>query len=195
MNPASTLSQSRGAEASDSRDKIYSMTGLFTEDFAKGLIVDYSNSNTTVKTFVSFAEHCIRYGLGTHLLEQTGLPQALKDLPSWVTDLIIKLRPGFSLSYQTYKSAGSTKTDIAVANCSPGAISASGWIIGEVYLLGLAYSYSSFFSPIPQDPDIKNQSGAVAALETNAYFRCTASCTENFLKTMALHSGVLHIRI
>jgi Heterokaryon incompatibility protein (HET) len=170
IHPIIALSDVRRAEVSDQRDKIYSVLGLFTKDYREALTVDYSPSNSTAKTFIDFAEFCIRHNLGILLLEQAGISQQTPDIPSWVPDWSFEPRYMPQSRYKGFHCSGSTEARITLSK-EPRKIHASGWIIGDVRMLRFPCSYGDTVS-IPSCPQVKTFSQAVFVLETLANEWC-----------------------
>lgn len=172
LDPILILSQSRRAEVSDQRDKIYSVMSLFTKDYRETLKIDYSSSNTTANTFVNFAESCIRFGFGISLLEHADTPQKIQGLPSWVPDW--SFEPRYQPDrFKGFSCAGSTEAHILLSDRA-GRIHIRGWTIGNVWKVGLACGGLTDSAPIPSRPEIKTFSQAVAIQETIAYLWCKA---------------------
>ena len=174
LDPIDVLSHGRRADASDSRDKVYSFIGLFRKDDSNALNVDYSKSNTVAKTFIDFAEFCILSGQAIRLLEHAGISQKVPGLPSWVPDWTFE--PRYPMHYGNYHCAGSTKSSVSLTK-ELGKIRARGWTIGIVERLGPACSYPGGALMAPYPP-ISIDKGTIV-LEGFAYEICKMLADSN----------------
>jgi len=80
------LRQFRSAQATDSRDKVYSFLSLASEEYRRSIIPDYSSSNSVIDVY----EHVARCALHLHdlerLLPNAGISRRNPSLASWVPD-------------------------------------------------------------------------------------------------------------
>lgn len=78
------LANSRGFEASDSRDKFYALLGLAAEAEDLALYVSYSEPTTCV--YQRFARWLVEKDEVMDVLYRSGGPRMLLDLLSWILD-------------------------------------------------------------------------------------------------------------
>lgn len=86
MNFLEILESFRHSKARDPRDKVYSLLSLASETYRKGIIPDYSPSNTVKSVFVDLARYAVSVGDIELLLRNAGGNQTISGLPSWVPD-------------------------------------------------------------------------------------------------------------
>ena len=84
INPVKAASAARMFEAGDPMDKVYSLLGLFSDEDASRIKVDYTA--TTARVFTDFAKACVSAGYAIDLLERSRIASKIGDLPSWVPD-------------------------------------------------------------------------------------------------------------
>ncbi|KAK4244139.1 heterokaryon incompatibility protein-domain-containing protein [Corynascus novoguineensis] len=80
------LQHFRSANASDPRDKVYSLLSLATEDYRSRIIPDYSASNTAVAVYEHVAQCALQLGDLTVLLPNAGISRQHSTLASWAPD-------------------------------------------------------------------------------------------------------------
>ncbi|KAJ2983617.1 hypothetical protein NQ176_g558 [Zarea fungicola] len=178
FDPLILLSDSRRAEASDARDKVYALLGLAREEYRQAITVDYSSKNTSAKTFLDFAIACIQLDSGTRILEQAGISQQMSGLPSWVPNWTVETRYERSDSFGCFKCAGSTEALMFPSDCSTKLI-ISGWIMGDVKRTGFGLRYHDLeLNGI--DSEHVSLPLAIACVETLAYMWCKTHVTEKF---------------
>ncbi|KAJ9633849.1 hypothetical protein H2204_006634 [Knufia peltigerae] len=82
--PVRALMLGRNADASDPRDKVYSIMGLVDDDFSKLMAPDYSAANTVEAVYKKAAKYLLSTEHGMSLLGQAGYSR--EGLPSWAPD-------------------------------------------------------------------------------------------------------------
>jgi hypothetical protein len=80
------LRRFRGANATDPRDKVYSLLSLAPEKYKSGLVLDYSASNTVADVYKQLARCAIEARELESLLLNAGISQTVAGLPTWVPD-------------------------------------------------------------------------------------------------------------
>jgi Heterokaryon incompatibility protein (HET)/SH3 domain len=80
------LRRFRGANATDPRDKVYSLLSLAPEKYKNGLVIDYSASNTVADVYKQLARCAIETREVESLLLNAGISQTVAGLPTWVPD-------------------------------------------------------------------------------------------------------------
>jgi len=109
INLVKTLRLTRKAQASDSRDKLFSLLGLIetADRAALSPTVDYSMSNTSDRVFLALAQHCATSAENCMaMLALAGSHTASTSLPTWVPDWTTE--PCASLDIRLYRASGTT---------------------------------------------------------------------------------------
>lgn len=75
-------------EATDPRDKVYSLMSMMKEEDQSAIPVNYSGNYTTANLYLDIATHCLASPDGDKLLGWAGLRpnHILSGLPSWAPD-------------------------------------------------------------------------------------------------------------
>ncbi len=81
-DPLLVMRSARTSEATDLRDKVYALLGLFDDDFAAKIVVDYSPHYIAAQAFRSFSAACIETGQGMLLLEHAAARACFYTAPS-----------------------------------------------------------------------------------------------------------------
>ncbi|KAG4437372.1 hypothetical protein IFR05_007136 [Cadophora sp. M221] len=133
---------SRVNQATDPRDKIYSLLGLAREDLvAKSITPNYSEANTTAILYRDIATKFIRAGRGTDLLKHAGIDQKIPGLPSWVPDWTYQSRS--IMNSELYNCSGSSTPLISISATDPSRIIVRGVILDKIAVAGMAWRYHS----------------------------------------------------
>ncbi len=104
------------ADASDKRDKVYSILSLVPEKDRQGIRVDYAENNTVENTYTDLARHVISTGSDCmRMLEHAASTRQVTNMPSWVPDW--SFQPRFPLDSRLYRAAGSTKCTARLFPC------------------------------------------------------------------------------
>jgi len=129
LNPVRVLMRARFSDTSDTRDRIYSLLGLFERNFTSRLVVNYSPSYTAADAFRDFARLCIEDNRGTELLEQASIVHRLSGLPTWCPDWTAEtFQP---LPAQLYSAAGTCQPHITLRSCG-NELSVRGFVLDTV---------------------------------------------------------------
>lgn len=137
------LSISRPAEATDKRDKIYSLLGIAEDDIAKLIKPDYSVANTVADVYLAIAEKYMEKGLTIELLQHAGLDRTA-GLPSFVPDWSHEPRSPFNLNL--YNCSGNTRPSMNFLPAQRRLV-VRGAIIDSIRAPGLPLlHYSRYFS-------------------------------------------------
>ncbi len=104
LTPCHLLYRTRSAEATDPRDKIYSVLSLMSEDELKAIDVKYSPSHTVQEVYKQFARQAVVSNERMMLLYNAGIDKRIPDLPSWVPDW--SFQPAHRLDETLYKATG-----------------------------------------------------------------------------------------
>jgi hypothetical protein len=80
------LRQFRSAQATDPRDKVYSLLSLAAEEYRRSIRPNYSPSNSTVDVYKHVARCAIQFSDLKRLLPNAGISRRNPSLPSWVPD-------------------------------------------------------------------------------------------------------------
>ncbi|KAH9222309.1 heterokaryon incompatibility protein-domain-containing protein [Leptodontidium sp. 2 PMI_412] len=149
---------SRVNQATDPRDKIYSLLGLAREGIiARSVTPDYSEANNTAILYRDIATKFIRAGRGTDLLKHAGIDQKLPGLPSWVPDWTYQSRS--IMHSELYNCSGSSIPSISVSATDPNRIIVRGVILDKIAVAGMAWRYHSLdkaqekFAPFKKQPE------------------------------------------
>ncbi|EOO00304.1 putative heterokaryon incompatibility protein [Phaeoacremonium minimum UCRPA7] len=86
------LVKNRSADATDDRDKVYSLLSLADDTECMDVEPNYSSSNLAPKLYQDIATFYVKAGRDIDVLDHAGLPQRLNNLPSWVPDWSTKSR-------------------------------------------------------------------------------------------------------
>lgn len=103
------LSISRPAEVSDKRDKVYALLGTATDDIARSIRPDYSDTNTVENVYLAVAEKYMEKGFGVEFLQHAGLDR-IGELPSYVPDWSTERSSPFNA--HLYNCSGSSRPNI-----------------------------------------------------------------------------------
>src|SRR5205085_1046304 len=100
------LDRIRPSDATDERDKVYSILGLLKERDRAGMRVEYSKDHSVEMVYIDLAKYCIGTPYTMRLLEHASVTRKRSDLPSWVPDW--SHYPRYPLDSRLYKCAGDT---------------------------------------------------------------------------------------
>ncbi|KAK1236961.1 hypothetical protein MKX08_007909 [Trichoderma sp. CBMAI-0020] len=143
----SRLIENRSADATDDRDKVYSLLSLAEDAEDMGIQPDYSIDCTATSLYCRVAAAYIKSTYGLLLLNHAGLPQRLGNLPSWVPDWSSKTRQPLDVSL--YSCARDTAPEISLLN--DGILRVRGSIVDAACVLALKVELQSFIGPLSTD--------------------------------------------
>lgn len=101
------------ADATDKRDKVYSILGLLKREDREAIRVDYSNSNTAEQVYTDLARYCVGTANCMRMLEHAGTKRQLSNMPTWVPDW--SYQPRYPLDSRHYRCAGNTTVDVRLS--------------------------------------------------------------------------------
>ena len=132
------LQLTRTAEATDKRDKVYSILGLLKRSDRDAIRIDYSDRNSVLHVYTDIAKHCIGTPNAIRLLHHAGTLSIVSNLPSWAPDWSIY--PRYPLDDCLYQSAGQTNPQTAL---SPDGrkLHLPGLTFDKIMVLGIPVSY------------------------------------------------------
>jgi hypothetical protein len=141
INLIKILSRLRSAEATDKRDKIYSVLSILKEDDRKAIRVDYAETNTVEQTYTDLARHCISTPDYMRMLEHAGTKRQITGMPTWVPDW--SFEPRFPLDSRHYRAAGDTTCNASLSPCGQKIITKA-LFFDKIMSLGFEVAYPEY---------------------------------------------------
>lgn len=149
INLVKVLRLTRKGQASDPRDKLFSLLGLMEAPDRAALspIVNYSPSNTHDKVFLALAQHCATSSNCMAMLALAGTHTNTTTLPTWVPDWTTE--PCAPLDIRLYRAAGATALSEAHVRLSPNGreLILRALTADKIGALGPAVTYPDFTVP------------------------------------------------
>jgi hypothetical protein len=105
------------ADATDKRDKIYSILGLLKQNDRQAINVNYAENNTVEQTYTDLAKYCITTPDCMRMLEHAGTKRRITNMPTWVPDWSYRSR--FPLDSRHYRAAGTTTPSASLSLSLP----------------------------------------------------------------------------
>ncbi|KAI9775221.1 MAG: hypothetical protein M1839_001339 [Geoglossum umbratile] len=113
INMVKVLNLVHPADATDKRDKVYSILGLLRREDRKAIRVDYSSHNTVEQVYTDLAKYCIGTSDCMRMLEHAGTTRQIPNMPSWVPDC--SYQPRYPLDSRLYRCAGNTTINVRIS--------------------------------------------------------------------------------
>lgn len=114
INKVKVLSLTRPAEATDQRDKVYSLIGLLKQEDRQNIHVDYSESNTVAEVYTAIARYLVSTSDCMRMLAHAGKSRNYAQLPTWVPDW--SSEPRYPLDYRHYRGCGDTSPSVRLSD-------------------------------------------------------------------------------
>lgn len=81
INLIKALDRVQSADATDNRDKVYSVLGLLHKRDRRAIRVDYSSSNTVEQVYMDLASYCVGTDDCMRMLAHAGTKQQISNVP------------------------------------------------------------------------------------------------------------------
>jgi hypothetical protein len=140
LDLVTVLTHTQDTEATDPRDKVFSIMGLLDDRSRSAIQVDYSEHTSAQQIYTEVAKYCIGTEDAIELLKYAGLTTHLPDLPTWVPDWSRKSRT--ALKSTLYKAAGSTAPSVSLLEGG-----------SKISVRGIAFDLVAALSPAVAYPD------------------------------------------
>ncbi|PQE09642.1 heterokaryon incompatibility protein [Rutstroemia sp. NJR-2017a WRK4] len=134
------LNQANLTDATNPKDRIYSILRLLREADRKAIRVDYRSEYSYRQLLIDVAAHCVRIGNTMEMLNCTEHITENLDLPSWVPEWINEYSNG--LAPMLYKASGDTNEEVILEEHD-----------SILRIKGYIVDYFDYFSPGVTYPD------------------------------------------